>query len=180
MKSIALFGGSFDPPHIAHEAIVKALLRVEDIDKVIIMPTFLNPFKSKSFAPPELRLKWLKEIFSDYKNIEISDFEVSKGEKVPTIDSVKYLLKTYKKIYLTIGADNLETLHKWNNFHELQKLVTFIVATRESVKIPKNFMRLSIDVDVSSTTLRHIIDKTKLPQKCAVEIEKYYKEKNAK
>jgi len=180
METIALFGGSFDPPHIAHEAIVKALLNIEEIDKVIVMPTFLNPFKSQFFAPSELRLKWLKEIFSDYKNVEISDFEVSQAKKVPTIESVKYLLKKYKKIYLTIGADNLETLAKWKNYHELQELVTFVVATRKSVEIPENFVQLSIDVDISSTTLRHTIDKTKLPQKCAVEIEKYYKEQNAK
>jgi nicotinate-nucleotide adenylyltransferase len=180
METIALFGGSFDPPHIAHEAIVKALLNIEEIDKVIVMPTFLNPFKSQFFAPSELRLKWLKEIFNDCKNVEISDFEVSQAKKVPTIESVKYLLKKYKKIYLTIGADNLETLHTWKNYHELQGLVTFVVATRKSVEIPENFVQLSIDVDISSTTLRHTIDKTKLPQKCAVEIEKYYKEQNAK
>ncbi|WP_294965415.1 nicotinate (nicotinamide) nucleotide adenylyltransferase [Sulfurimonas sp.] len=175
METIALFGGSFDPPHIAHEAIVKALLDIKEIDKIIVMPTFLNPFKSQSFAPSELRLKWLKEIFYDYDNVEISDYEVSQAMKVPTIESVKYLLKKYKKIYLTIGADNLATLHKWENYHELQELVTFVVATRESVEIPKNFMRLNVDVDISSTTLRHIIDRTKLPQKCAVEIEKFYK-----
>ena len=180
METIALFGGSFDPPHIAHEAIVKALLNIEEIDKVIVMPTFLNPFKSQSFAPSELRLKWLKEIFSGYKNVEISDFEASQAMKVPTIESVKYLLKRYKKIYLTIGADNLDSLHKWSNYDELKELVTFVVATRDYVEIPKNFMNLSIDVDISSTTLRHTIDKTKLPQKCAVEIEKYYKEQNAK
>ena len=174
------FGGSFDPPHIGHEAIVKSLCNFKDVDKVIVMPTFLNPFKSKFYAPASLRVKWLKEIFSDYKNVEISDFEVSQARKVPTIESVKYLLKKYKKIYLTLGADNLETLHKWKNYHELQEIVTFVVATRESVEIPENFVQLSIDVDISSTTLRHTIDKTRMPQKCAVEIEKYYKEKNAK
>lgn len=180
METIALFGGSFDPPHIAHEAIVRALLNIKEIDKVIVMPTYLNPFKSQSFAPSELRLKWLREIFSDYKNVEISDFEISKAEKVPTIESVKYLLKTYKKIYLTIGADNLENLHKWRDFSELRELVTFIVASRESIEIPKGFMKLSVDVDISSSTLRQKMDKRKLPQKCAVEIEKYYKEYNAK
>jgi nicotinate-nucleotide adenylyltransferase len=179
MKTIALFGGSFDPPHIAHEAIVKALLSEEEIDKVIVMPTFLNPFKLQSFAPSELRLKWLKEIFADYENVEIDDFEVSKGEKVPTIQSVKYLLKKYKKIYLVIGADNLKTLHKWKNFEELEKLVTFIVVSRQEIKIPKNFMSLNINIDISSSTLRQSIDKTKLPQKCAIEIQKYYKENNA-
>lgn len=40
-------------------------------------------------------------------------------------------------------------------------------------------MRINIDEDISSTILRHKIDIAKLPQKCAVEIEKFYKEINA-
>ena len=50
MDTIALFGGSFDPPHIGHEAVVKALKDFKEIDKIIIMPTFLNPFKSKFYV----------------------------------------------------------------------------------------------------------------------------------
>jgi nicotinate-nucleotide adenylyltransferase len=62
MDSIALFGGSFDPPHIGHEAIVKALMKLDEIDKIIIMPTYLNPFKTEFFAPADLRVKWLKKL----------------------------------------------------------------------------------------------------------------------
>ena len=154
MKTIALFGGSFDPPHIGHEAIVKALLNIKYIDKVIVIPTFLNPFKSQSFAPPELRLKWLEEIFNEYKRVEISDYEVKQKEKVPTIRSVKHFLKKYKKIYLIIGADNLASLSKWKSFNELKELVTFIVASRDEIKIPKEFLTLNIDEKISSTQIR--------------------------
>ncbi|MEA1891342.1 MAG: nicotinate (nicotinamide) nucleotide adenylyltransferase [Campylobacterota bacterium] len=177
MKTIALFGGSFDPPHIAHEMIVNALLRTKEIDKVIVMPTFLNPFKSSSVAPAEHRLKWLRKIFSDFDNVEISDFEVSMGKKIATIESVKHLLKSYQKIYLVIGADNLSTLHKWHEFDRLKELVTFIVASREGVDIPDSFMKLTIDMDISSTTLRQKLDKTKLPKRCAGEIQQYYEGK---
>ncbi|NPA59805.1 MAG: adenylyltransferase/cytidyltransferase family protein, partial [Epsilonproteobacteria bacterium] len=61
METIALFGGSFDPLHIGHEAIVEALLCKKEIDKVIIMPTFLNPFKTKSFTSAQMRLESLKD-----------------------------------------------------------------------------------------------------------------------
>src|SRR3990167_8296102 len=158
MDTIALFGGSFDPPHIGHEAIVKALKEFKEIDKVIIMPTFLNPFKSKFYAPSSLRMKWLKEIFSDYENVEISDYEVSQEKQVPTIATVKHLLKSYKKIYLVIGADNLALLHMWNNYNELRELVTFIIAPRDNIEIPKEFLRLNVDEKISST---EVIDKNK-------------------
>ena len=59
---LALFGGSFDPVHLGHDSIVKMALSGLDIDKLIIMPTFISPFKSEFSAPPELRLKWIREI----------------------------------------------------------------------------------------------------------------------
>ena len=43
---IAVFGGSFDPIHIAHVAIVKNALNSLNIDKLIVVPTYLNPFKA--------------------------------------------------------------------------------------------------------------------------------------
>ena len=180
IKTIALFGGSFDPPHIGHETIVKALLDFKEIDKVVIMPTFLNPFKNLSHAPSELRLKWLKDIFSDFKDVEVSSYEVDQKQKIPTIQTVLYLLKNYKKIYLIIGADNLSSLHKWDRFSELEKLVTIVVASRDNISIDKTKLRLKVDVDISSTSLREKIDIKKLPKKCAKEIEKFYKEHNAK
>ena len=178
METIALFGGSFDPPHIGHEAIVVEALKLKDIEKVVIMPTYLNPFKSSFFAPSLLRLKWLKKVFAPYKNVEINSYEVNLGRKVSSIDSVKYLLKRYKKIYLIIGADNLKTLSKWDRYNELKTLVTFVIAHRDDIEIPKNFLELKIKEDISSTNLRKSIDRDKLSKICSDEIIKFYKEKN--
>ncbi len=180
METVALFGGSFDPPHIGHEAIVKALLDSKEIQKVVVMPTFLNPFKSKSYAPAKLRLKWLKKIFEPYKNVAVDTFEIQQTKKVPTIESVKYLLQKYDKVYLVIGADNLGSLQSWYKYDELAQLVTFVVAQRGNIEIPNNYLELNIDVDVSSTQLRKNLDLSQLPKQCAQEIIKYYKETNAK
>ena len=81
METIALYGGSFDPPHIGHKAIVEALDKLDYIDKIIIMPAFLNPFKSSSHAPSELRFKWLKEIFKDFRKVQIDKYELIKRDK---------------------------------------------------------------------------------------------------
>ena len=179
MESIALFGGSFDPPHIGHITIVEALQKLSIIDEIIIMPTFLNPFKSLSHASPQQRLSWLKDIFSSYKNVKIDDYEVRQKRKVPTIESVKVLLQKYKKIYLVIGADNLKTLCSWYHHEELAKLVTFIVVPRDGIHIPETFLKLDIEKNVSSSQLREKMDKAMLPSCSAVEIIKHYKEKNA-
>jgi nicotinate-nucleotide adenylyltransferase len=180
METIALFGGSFDPPHIGHEAIVKALKEFKEVDKVVIMPTYLNPFKSKFYAPSSLRMKWLKKIFSDYKNVEISSYEVGQKKAVASITTVKHLLKSYKKIYLVLGADNIASLHKWHRYDELCELVTFVIAPREGVEISSQFLRLDVDIKISSTKLRQDIELSKLPKKCAQDIYNYYKENSCK
>ena len=180
MNSIALFGGSFDPPHIGHEAIVKEILRLDEVDKVVIMPTYLNPFKANYFAPSTIRLKWLKKIFQYYKDVEIDSFEVDLQEKVPTIRTVKYLLKKYNKIFLVIGADNLASLHLWKNYNELKELVTFIVASRDEIEVPLNFLKIDVVGPISSTSLRQHIKEDKISPICAKEIIKFYKDKNGK
>ena len=142
------------------------------------MPTFLNPFKSSYFAPAHLRLKWLKEAFGAFEKVAVSSYEVSQNQKVPTIETVNHLLKSYEKIYLVIGADNLKSLKKWFCFDELKDKVTFMVASREKIEIPKEFIRLRVNENISSTTLRNKIDKNYLPKINAEEITQYYKEKN--
>ena len=92
---IALFGGSFDPPHAGHDAAVKAILSSLKPDLLIIMPSFLNPFKKSFSAPPQLRLRWCRALWSDAPHVEVSDYEISQNCPVPTIQSVKFLLEKY-------------------------------------------------------------------------------------
>lgn len=92
---IALFGGSFDPPHAGHDAAVKAILSSLKPDLLIIMPSFLNPFKKSFSAPPQLRLRWCRALWSDAPHVEVSDYEILQNVPVPTIQSVKFLLEKH-------------------------------------------------------------------------------------
>jgi nicotinate-nucleotide adenylyltransferase len=154
MESVALFGGSFDPPHIGHKAVVEAALNLKDIDKVVVIPTFLNPFKSSSHLSAKQRLQLTKKMFEKFERVEVSDFEVLKAHKVPSIITVEHLLKSYDKVYLIIGADNLASLHKWQDYERLEKLVTFVVASRDNIEIPKKYITLNVDEPISSTQIR--------------------------
>nr|WP_314521446.1 ribosome silencing factor [uncultured Campylobacter sp.] len=106
---IALFGGSFDPPHAGHDAAVKAILSSLKPDLLIIMPSFLNPFKKSFSAPPQLRLRWCRALWSDAPGVEVSDYEISQNRSVPTIQSVKFLLEKYGKIAAETAASTNET-----------------------------------------------------------------------
>lgn len=144
------------------------------------MPTYLNPFKSSSRAPASLRLKWLRDIFAPFDDVEICSYEVDLAAPTPTIESVRYLQKSYENIYLVIGADNLEKLSTWHDFEALNAAVKFIVASRDAIEVPSHYLSLKIDRDISSTQLRDTLDREKFPKQSAEEIQQYYKEKNAK
>ena len=109
---IALFGGSFDPPHAGHDAAVKAILSSLKPDLLVIMPSFLNPFKKSFSAPPQLRLRWCRALWSDTPHVEVSDYEILQNRSVPTIQSVKFLLEKYRangKITSETAASASET-----------------------------------------------------------------------
>jgi len=174
MKRVALFGGSFDPPHNGHIAIIEKLKTLPFIDEVVVMPTYLNPFKEKFHADGKKRLEWLREIFKDDSKVKVSDFEVKQNKAVPTYETVLKLLQTYKKVYVTIGADNVASLDKWYKAKELQELVEFLVITRKGYTIPKKFYTIELDEDISSTQLRKNLDLTKIPATIADAIQKEY------
>ena len=173
----AVFGGSFDPPHIGHEEIIKKALQNLDIEVLFVVPTYLNPFKKKFFASEKLRLKWVKKLLSSYPKTKIITYEVEKKRSVPTIETIKYLKSNYDldKIYLIIGADNLKSLNRWQDYEELKKLVRFVVASRDDISVPDHLQKLQINANISSTELRSDPKIEFLPKSIANEVVEYYK-----
>jgi nicotinate-nucleotide adenylyltransferase len=156
--TIALFGGSFDPPHRGHQAIVKAVSSFEDIDNVVVMPAFLNPFKQSTLATAEQRLAWCNSIFNEEKVI-VSDFEVSQGRAVYTVETLRALSSTYDIKYLVIGSDNLAQIQQWKSFEEINEHITWIVFSRGNdpinCQIFTRCKQLTLEIPVSSTHIRN-------------------------
>ena len=133
MRKIAIYGGSFDPPHLGHLEIIKSVLKNLEPDLFFIVPTFLNPFKDSYYFSPTLHLKWLKILTNSLNQnaIKIIDYEIKQAQKTPTIKTLEFLKKTYNltkndKIYLIVGADNVESLPKWAEFERLKNSVEFV------------------------------------------------------
>jgi len=177
---VAIFGGSFDPPHTGHEEIIKKALEKLDIDVLFIIPTYLNPFKKNFFAPAQLRYKWVKKLLLPYKKAKVLDYELKQQRPVPTIETVRYIKQKYHpdKIYLIIGADNLPSLEKWRDYDKLKKMVEFVVATRDQTPVPGKLQKIEVNANISSTKLRENPEEAYLPKSLAVEIIHYYKQKN--
>jgi nicotinate-nucleotide adenylyltransferase len=177
--NIALFGGSFDPPHLGHVAIIAAALKHLDIERLYVIPAYLNPFKSEFAAPPQLRLKWLTKIIDDPRVI-ISDFEIAQERSVRSIETVEHFKPGVDTLYMIIGADNVPHLHEWHRFEALNAAVTWVVATRQGVTLDTGFIHLDIDIPISSSSLRHTCDARWLPPEIAQDIINFYKEHHCK
>jgi len=175
---LALYGGSFDPPHAGHVAVVKAALEKLPIDRLVIVPAYRNPFKTSVQASGEKRFEWLQKIFSSYSKVQVSDFELSQGRSVYTIETLHHYALQSDEIFLIIGADNLEKLHEWHLFEELDAMVTWVVASRGEIPIPKHMITLAIDVPISSTDFRKNFEPLGLEIQIENEIITYYKELN--
>ena len=164
---IAIFGGSFDPIHVAHVTVVKEALKTLNIDMVIVIPTYLNPFKSSFHLNPQTRFKLLEKVFNNFEKVKICDYEINQQKASYSIDTVNYLKNIYNpsKIYLIIGEDNLKSLDKWHEIDKLKELVEFVVASRKGFesKKAKEFKNLDINIDISSSLLRDRIDLNYIP-----------------
>jgi len=177
--NVALFGGSFDPPHNGHLSIINAALKQLDIDRLIVIPTYLNPFKTSSAAPAELRLEWLQKITDDSR-VEISDFEVKQERAVPSIESVRNFKKGVDTLYFIIGADNLASLSSWYAYEELNRTVIWVVVSRDDIPIDKAYKRLHVSEPISSTQVRQKLKSDDIPKEIATSVITYYKEYYAK
>lgn len=178
--NIAIFGGSFDPPHIGHEQIVNLAIKELNIDRLVIIPTYLNPFKEEYYLSPKIRLELISLLFEKTNKVEVCDYEVKQKDKIPTIQTINYLKSIYdiKKIYLIIGADNLKNIHLWYNYDKLKDLVQFVVISRDN-HIQKNDLintvNYTLDIDVSSSQLREKMELKYIPIKIQEKVKEIWK-----
>ncbi|EIF50641.1 nicotinate (nicotinamide) nucleotide adenylyltransferase [Sulfurovum sp. AR] len=156
--TIAIFGGSFDPPHKGHQLIVEKAVEKLQIDQLLVVPAYLNPFKTSSLADASARLAWCHTLFDPIEHVKVDDYEIKEGKSTVTSQSVKHFNQRYHVKYLIIGSDNLSTLTKWHEFEWLNDTVTWVIATRDDHHLAtdelKNWEVLPIEAPMSSTQIR--------------------------
>jgi nicotinate (nicotinamide) nucleotide adenylyltransferase len=146
-KRIAIYGGSFDPPHLGHRKLVSHLLEnFPNHEKILIVPNKLSVFKrEKYFSPHECyELCELNFLDLDPSRIIVSDIEVTKDSPNYSYETILELKKIYTNysIDFVIGEDQLLDLPHWKEFETiLQEISRFIVFRRhtnpnETIPIP--------------------------------------------
>ncbi len=85
---IAVFGGSFNPPTIAHIDLAKQVLNnIENVEKIIFVPVSTK-YNKIGLAPDKDRLNLLQKICNEEKNIEVSSIELDSNRQLYTIETL--------------------------------------------------------------------------------------------
>ena len=129
---ICIFGGSFDPVHKGHKKLALFIAEKLKLEKMLIIPAGLSPFKKSTGADEEQRLTMCRMAFPE-EIFEISDIEIRRGGKSYTVDTVEAVKKLYpdEKIYLLIGSDQLLSFDRWYRYRDILSMVTLVSVSRE-------------------------------------------------
>lgn len=156
-KKVAIYGGSFNPPHIAHQITILCLLETCDVDEVWLMPCYKHAF-DKELAPFEIRVKWLNALIEPFGNkCKITDVESKLPNESRTIDSLNELEKLHLEIEfsLAMGSDIRAEKHKWKNFDELEQRYKIYWMGRAGQSVsPEDEIVLP---DISSSQIREML-----------------------
>jgi nicotinate-nucleotide adenylyltransferase len=152
---LALFGGSFDPPHLGHQMAMLYVLATARVDGLLMVPCFRHPF-DKRLRAFEHRLAMARLAAQPFGgSVEVSDLERRLGGESRTLNTVKAILaeRPGVRIGVVIGADLLAERERWYGYPELARLVDFIVVGRAGHTPPDANVAVAIP-DVSSTEIR--------------------------
>ncbi len=162
-RTIALFGGTFDPPHVCHVLASTYVLTCQDVDEIWWIPVFSHAFDSKSSISPfdERVLLCEKAIDILGPRAKVTTVEKEMGGTSRTIDTVRHLQTQYpdEHFRLVIGADILAESHLWKDFETLVKLAPPIVLGREGYQGTDAFEAGPELPNVNSGEIRSLVQK---------------------
>jgi nicotinate-nucleotide adenylyltransferase len=157
-NAILYYGGSFNPPHIAHVLMVSALRAYYPKAEVWVAPTYQHAF-GKDLLSYDLRLQMLKAALADISGVKISTIERDLHASTSyTIDVVRSLKAQHphKEIWIVTGSDILPQLPQWRSYEELCQLAHFLIFPRQgydnSQALPVPYLP-----EVSSSQIRDIL-----------------------
>ena len=123
---IGLYGGSFNPVHLGHVGIAKRAIADLALDKLIVIPANVSPFKTEQPMPWD-RVEMVKAAFRDLEKTVVDLREVERGGVSYAIDTVRQIVAENPgaELFFVIGEDSVEGLPRWKDIDELKRLCTF-------------------------------------------------------
>ena len=192
MKKIGIFGGTFNPVHEEHVQVATCAIKELNLDKLIVMPTFISPHKERQPAPAQDRLNMLKIAFNGQEKVEVSDYEILKQGKSFTYITVEHFKQQEDcELFFIVGGDMLIDFKNWRYPDRILNACTLAVFGREDfftdyqkeqeyfkTAFNKSFVKLSYDgKSVSSTKIRIYSQFGITPEAVPSGVNEYIKEK---
>lgn len=136
-RRIALFGGSFDPPHLGHLHVARAAHEELALDEVRLLPAAEPPHKrSRVLAPAADRLAMVTRLAALEPWLAVDDRELARGGLSYTYDTLLAvrgeLAAGGAELFFLIGSDSLHDLPSWHRAAELVELATFVTVPRDT------------------------------------------------
>ncbi len=171
--SRAVYGGSFDPFHNGHLALVRAVLAGKFCDELLIVPAAISPHKFAAAACAADRLAMVELGLAGIENVRIIDFEIGRDGPSFTVDTLEELVASdpaHEPLVLVMGDDSLSGFPDWRNSERILELAELIVfarkgAPRPSLALTGLYRRIpDFDMPVSSTEVRSELAAGRLPR----------------
>lgn len=163
-----VYGGSFNPPTLAHLDIIEKLITTYNPEHFIIVPVGANYNHKQTLVSNTDRYNMIKLLTKDL-NVLISKIEINSDEYRGTLVTLDGLNEFYDDIYFVIGADNLVNFDTWINYEQILQKYKIIVIDRmhydmESfindnyAKYKDNFITIKYDSEINSTAVRNDLE----------------------
>ena len=165
---VGVFGGAFDPPHLAHAALVEAAIAQLGLDAVHVVPTGVAWHKMRALSHWQHRLTMTQLAFAAHPKVVVDDRETRRRGPSYTVETLLELKTEMPTagLFLIIGGDQASQFGTWHRWREVVKSATICVAERENSSLPDGefpppialeggFLRLKMPLNpISATVIR--------------------------
>jgi nicotinate-nucleotide adenylyltransferase len=160
-ERLGIFGGTFDPIHVAHVAAAAEVRFALDLDRVLMVPAGAPWQKQgKVVAGAEDRAAMVKLACADVDGLEICRVEIDHPGPSVTADTLEALRAPSRSLFLILGADAVANMPTWRRLEDTRELATVVSVERagEQASSPGNgwdLVHVSIPrLDVASSDIR--------------------------
>lgn len=134
---IGILGGSFDPPHLGHVISARIVAERLNLNRIILVPTFQQPFKVNSAqSRTELRWEMVEAICAGDQLFEPSRIELDRQEVSYTCRTLELFKKEFRpaaELFWIMGTDNARNFQHWRHPDQITKLAKLVIMVRAGV-----------------------------------------------
>ncbi|WP_312260382.1 nicotinate (nicotinamide) nucleotide adenylyltransferase [Limnohabitans sp.] len=133
VNRLGVFGGAFDPPHLAHVALVEAAVAALQLDQVRVLPTGLAWHKTRTLSEAHHRLAMTRLAYQHLPQVVVDDREIRRSGASFTVDTLRELQAEFPQaqLYLLLGDDQRRALPSWHQIDEIGRIAIICAAGRD-------------------------------------------------